>query len=217
MNRFTMIILLAVTTLLAGCSSTIPSQFYTLSSSPIQSMTTPSNISISVGPVSIPAAVDRPQIVVRTEPNRVSISEFNRWAAPLKGDIARVIAENLISMLGTPQVTLFPQSPPEEASYRVVVHVLRFESEPGKAATLDALWKITSGKDGQSVNDHTIVSEPTQDGSYAELVGAHSRALSQLSLNIATAIREMEGRRKKENSINKEGKGYKNEVKNDYA
>jgi uncharacterized lipoprotein YmbA len=55
--------------------------------------TTSSNISVSVGPVSIPAVVDRPQIVVATGPNQVRLEEFNRWAAPLQNSIARVVAE----------------------------------------------------------------------------------------------------------------------------
>ncbi|MDQ1277092.1 MAG: uncharacterized protein QG555_131, partial [Thermodesulfobacteriota bacterium] len=54
-----------------------------------------STLTITVGPVSLPAAVDRPQLVLSVTPNQVAVDEFNRWASPLKGDIARVIAENL--------------------------------------------------------------------------------------------------------------------------
>ena len=68
------------------------------------------NVSVAVGPVSVPAAVDRPQIVVSTGPNQVRLDEFNRWASPLQNNIARVVAENLVAMLGTPRVTLFPQT-----------------------------------------------------------------------------------------------------------
>ena len=55
-----------------------------------------------VGPVSVPAVVDRPQIVVTTGPNQVRLDEFNQWASPLQNNIARVVAENLVAMLGTP-------------------------------------------------------------------------------------------------------------------
>ena len=66
---------------------------------------TSSNLSVVVGPVSVPAVVDRPQIVVNTGPNQVRLEEFNRWASPLQNNIARVVADNLVAMLGTPRVT----------------------------------------------------------------------------------------------------------------
>jgi len=140
----------------------------------------------------VPAVVDRQQIVVRTGPNQVSIDEFNRWASPLKSDIARVVAENLVSMLGTPQVSVFPQSPAAGASYRVAIDVLRFDSVPGGASTLDALWTVRSSKPEESRSGRTVLSEPTQSGGYTALVAAHSRALGKLSADIADAIRAFE-------------------------
>jgi uncharacterized protein len=180
---------------IAGCASSSPSRFYTLNSTLSPAAPPQTNVSVSVGPVSVPAAVDRPQIVVRSGPNMVSLAEVDRWASPLKGDIARVVAENLVSMLGTPQVTVFPQSMAAETAYRVGMDILRFESEPGKAATLDALWTVNSRKGGQSRSGRTTISEPVQGGGYAELVAAHSRALGQLSGEIAATIREMEAQK----------------------
>lgn len=182
----------ALAALITGCASSAPSRFYTLSPTAAAPAAPPSSCSVSVGPISVPAVVDRPQIVVRTGPNQVFIDEFERWASPLKGDIARIVAENLVSMLGTPQVVVFPQSTATDASYRVVIDVLRFESEPGRAATLDALWTVSSAKNGQSHRGHTTINEPTQDDGYAALIAAHSRALGRLSAEIAAMIRKME-------------------------
>lgn len=180
---------------IAGCASSSPSRFYTLNSTLSPAVPPQTNVSVSVGPVSIPAAIDRPQIVVRTGPNMVSLAEFDRWASPLKEDIARTVVKNLIAILGTPQVTVFPQSMAVETSYRVGMDVLRFESEPGKGATLDSLWTVSSRKDGQSRSGRTTITEPAQSGGYAELVAAHSRALGQLSSEIAKTIREMEAQK----------------------
>ncbi|MEN6320739.1 MAG: PqiC family protein [Syntrophaceae bacterium] len=182
----------AIVTLIAGCASSSPTRFYTLSSTLAPAVTPQANYSISVGPVLVPPVVDRPQIVVRTGPNKVFIDEFDRWASPLKEDIARVIVENLVSMLGTAQITLFPQSTAAGASYRVIIEILRFDSEPGKAATLDALWTVSSAKDGRSHRGRTTLNEATHSGDYAALVAAHSRALGQLSGDVARIIREME-------------------------
>lgn len=184
-----------IAVVLSGCASSAPSRFYTLSSNSATAMIPQANYSVSVGPVSVPAMVDRPQIVIRTGPNQVFINEFDRWASPLKNDIARVIVENLVSMLGSTQVTIFPQSTSADASYRTVIDILRFDSEPGKSVTLDALWVVSSAKGGQSRRGRTTHTEATQGGDYAALVAAHSRILGQLSADIANNIKDLEAKK----------------------
>lgn len=191
MNRLAKIILsCTLAALIAGCASS-PSRFYTLSAT-AAAAGPQAGFSVSVGPVLVPAAVDRLPIVVRTGPNQVYINEFDRWASPLKADIPRVVAGNLASMLGTARVTVFPASGAADASYRVLIDILRFESEPDRAATLDALWTVNAGKGEQVRRSRTTLAEATQGPGYAALVAAHSRALGQLSAEIAAAIREME-------------------------
>ena len=180
------VLLFALVVAGAGCASP-RSNFYTLNST-AKPVGTRADTSVSVGPVSVPAAVDRPQIVVRLEPNRVAIDEFHRWASPLQDAIARVVAENLAAMLGTPHVTVFSQPTGAGARYRVLVDVLRFESAPGEAATLDAVWTVRSTKDGTTRSGRTTVSEPVPDREYATLAAAHSRALGRLSADLAGAI-----------------------------
>ncbi len=196
MKKFLNILVSGVfATLIAACASSSPLRFYTLSSTSAPAMGQQASCSVSVGPVSVPAVVDRPQFVVRKDPNQVAIDEFNRWASPLKDEVARVVVENLVSTLGTIQVTIFPQATAADASYRVAIDILRFDSEPGSAATLDALWKIRSAKDGHMQLGRTTLSEPAQGGDYAALAAAHSRALGQLSAEIAGTIRMMEAKK----------------------
>jgi uncharacterized lipoprotein YmbA len=173
----------------AGCASP-RSNFYTLNSA-AKPGTTKAGYSVAVGPVSVPAAVDRPQIVVRLAPNQVAMDEFHRWASPLPDAIARVVAENLAATLGTPYVTLFTQPTASGAQYRVLVDVLRFESAPGEAASLDAVWTVRNAKGGTTRSGRTTVSEPVPDREYATLAAAHSRALGKLSADIAGVIQAL--------------------------
>jgi uncharacterized lipoprotein YmbA len=142
--------------------------------------------------ISVPAAVDQPQIVVSTGANQVMFDEFNRWASPLQDNIARVVAENLVAALGTPRVTLFPQTLNVDADIRVAIEVRNFDSAPGKTASLDAVWTVRRSGDGKSVTGRTSVREPIQDTGYDALAAAHSRALARLSQDIADAVKPME-------------------------
>ncbi len=174
----------------AGCS-TSPARFYTLSATAAPGAA-PSKVSVAVGPVSIPASVDRPQIVVSTSANQVALDDFNRWASPLQDDIARVVAENLVALLGTPRVTRFPQSASGDAEYRVQIEVRNFESVPGKSASLDAVWTVRRTRDAKTDTGRTSAREKVDDNGFDALAAAHSRAMAALSRDIAEAVRRME-------------------------
>jgi uncharacterized protein len=176
--------------LAAGCASS-PSHFYTLSAT-VAPVTATSKVSVAVGPVTVPAAVDQPQIVVSTGPNQVTFDEFNRWASPLQDNIARVVAENLVAALGTPRVTLFPQTLNTDADIRVVIEIRNFDSTPGKSAALDAVWTVRRARDGKSETGRTSVREPVQDSSYEALAAAHSRAVARMSQDIAETVRTLD-------------------------
>ena len=176
-----------------GCASTPAARYYTLSATTEPAASSPSSdLSVVVGPVSVPAEVDRPQMVVRTGPNQIRVDEFNLWASPLQSNISRVVAQNLVTLLGTPHVTLFPQTVSADAGYRVAIEVQRFDAALGEAATLDAVWTVRRTKDGGTQTGRTTVREAVQENTYETLAAAHSRAVTRLSQDIATAVRALD-------------------------
>jgi uncharacterized protein len=185
MKNFIVAIILAVVA--AGCTSA-PSRFYTLNSTATGAGATHSNFAVIVGPVSIPAEVDRPQFTVQVAPNRVAVDEFNRWAAPLSDNIARVVAGNLAVLLGTPRVAAIPAAN-FAVAYQVTINVQRFEMVPGKSVLVDAVWVVRPPAGGLAQSGRTVVNEPVSDESYDALAAAHSRALAKVSSAIAVAIR----------------------------
>jgi len=180
----------ALAILAAGCGATPESRFYTLRASTAPAATS-SQLSVAVGPVSVPAMVDRPQIVVSTGGNQVRLDEFNRWAAPLQSNISRVVADNLMGLLGTSRVSLFPQALSADADYRAVIEVQSFDSAPGEAATLDSTWTVRRMKDGKTSAGRTVAREAVQAKDYDALAAAHSRAVARLSRDIADAVRAL--------------------------
>lgn len=189
------LVALAIVCMLAalayGCASS-PARLYTLSPVATPSAAS-SKVSVAVGPVSIPAAVDRPQIVVSTSANQVTVDDFNRWASPLQDNLARVVAENLVALLGTPRVTLFPQTLNADIDYRVQIEIRNFESAPGKSAALDAVWTVRRTKDGKTETGRTSAREKVDDNGYEALAAAHSRGVARLSRDIADVVRTLDG------------------------
>jgi uncharacterized lipoprotein YmbA len=141
-----------------------------------------------VGPVAVPAAVDRPEFVVQSAPNQVEVDEFNRWAAPLSDQIAQAVASDLIQLLRTPDVAAGPLANFDPA-YHVTIDVQRFDSMPGQSASIDAMWTVRRSPGGATRTGRTVAQESVTGNGYDALAAAHSRAVARLSADIAAAIR----------------------------
>jgi uncharacterized protein len=171
-----------------GCGTSAPARFYTLDSTATSNGAPAAHISVIVGPVTIPASVDQPQFVVQVASNRVEVDEFNRWVAPLNDSIARAVAGDLSVILGTPDVAEVPLAN-FHPDYWVTINVQRFESTRSEAALLEAVWAVRKTIGGQTLSGRTFAREPVQGDGFEVLAAAHSRALAQMSGDIAAAIR----------------------------
>jgi uncharacterized lipoprotein YmbA len=175
----------------SGCSRSPRVTFYTLEpgaqvESAAAVMVLPA---VSVGPVTLPEVVDRPQLVLRVAANRVEILETHRWAEPLKSEIPRLIAENLRRLLGSSRVSSYLQHAGLDADYRVLVDIQRFESSPGEAVTVEAVWSLRRATGGAAKIGRSLVREPVDAVGYDPLAAAYGRALLAVSRDLATAIR----------------------------
>jgi uncharacterized lipoprotein YmbA len=183
--RLTLLALVAAAAL--GCASA-PARFYTLNSTATPSGAPMTHTSVMIGAVSVPAAVDQPQFVVEVASNRLQVDEFDRWAAPLNDGIAHAVAGDLEVLLGTPDVAAAPFANFDPA-YTVTIEVQRFASIPSEAAVIEAVWTVHKSAGGETRSGRSATREAVQGDSREALAAAHSRALAQMSGDIATTIR----------------------------
>jgi len=173
--------------LIGGCASH-KSNFYILS--PVTQMTPREfNHTILIAPVSIPSMADRSQLVTRLDENRVRIDDLNLWATPLKAEIARIMAENLMATLNLARVVtpgILPGN--EEPYYRIHINLIRFEAALGGKATLDALWSIQHSEKGFIHSGKTTMEEFFTDTNYEALISAYNRLLARLSEDITQGL-----------------------------
>ncbi|MCP4021658.1 MAG: membrane integrity-associated transporter subunit PqiC, partial [Desulfobacteraceae bacterium] len=125
--------------LLAGCvgGTSSPSTFYLLH--PMEQEQVPNTelkkskpISILIGPIAVPAYLDRPQVVTLTSGNRLVLNEFNRWAEPLRDNFYRVLAENLFLLMDTNDIFTYERRGLIPSGIQVVIDVNRFDFTQGK-------------------------------------------------------------------------------------
>src|SRR5262249_42646564 len=145
----------------------------------------------SVGPVTVPQVVNRPQFVVAAPGNRVVVLEQRRWAAPLVDVVAEATAQYLAADLGGARVTMFAQTASINAQFDVALDVQRFEMVEGSAAVLEVVWTIKRrGAATAPVVSHSAVREPVvaSGDPYDALAGAQARALAAVSREIAARL-----------------------------
>jgi uncharacterized protein len=192
--------LLVSLAVVAGCSSSPQPRFYTLSPDIPPGVTGTATFAhaVSIGPVTLPEVVNRPQFVVGAGANRVVVLEQRRWAEPLKDALAEALAEYLGRDLGGARVTPFAQTASVNAQFDVAIDVQQFEMIEGQAAVLDVVWSIRRrGVNDGAVVGHSAVREPVTTGAaaandaYDALVAAQVRALATVSRDIANRLMQV--------------------------
>lgn len=187
----TAVLLIGAVTL-AGCASP-RERLYTLLGPEPPRAASGSHLHIVVGPVTIPGAVDRPQLVVRQGATRLVALEQERWAEPLREAVPQLLAESVGERLPTAHVTTLSAAVPAAPDLRVMVDVTRLEAIPNQEVIVEARWSLRSPQAKVTPEGTTVVRRPVHGGTreYATLVRAEAAALAEVGSDIARAVEKI--------------------------
>jgi hypothetical protein len=192
------VIILLVGFIPAGCSflevKPDPSRFFSLTPLPrtdqrAQDAAGTNALALGIGPIRFPGYLDRQQLVTRISQNRFAVAENDRWAEPLEENFSRVLSQNLSILLHTDRMVTYPWERSQQPTYQVQVEVLRFEPNAEQLVELWARWIIMdAAKKTVSIRE-SYLRHPARDKSNEASVAAMSEVVSDLSKEIAAAIR----------------------------
>lgn len=180
--------------ILAGCAQTQPTNLYMLSAlaAPSSQATGTKQPIIGIGPVTAPAYLDRPQIVSRASPNKLEVGEFDRWAEPFETLLARVLSENLSILLNSDAVFTLPRRRLSEVDIQVELEIFRFDADPDGTVHLTGRWAVyTKGGKTLAAASKSTIRETVQGAGYEAVAVAMSRALEELSHEIAAVLKPL--------------------------
>ena len=194
-NKLYLYLAVSALILLAGCTpNTRPVKFYLLQ--PIKgqdavakAVDTQKPALVGVGPVEIPAYLDRPQIVTGNTGSELQMAEYHRWAEPLRDTITRVLAENLALAMPNSHVLSFPWNRAIIPDYQVEIKISRFHVDAAGNCELKADWTILKQNKPVSMKSfqtHVRVSGPDID--YEAKVAAQSLALARFGKEMADEL-----------------------------
>lgn len=169
----------------AGCAE--PNQYYLLT--PAGPAPSGGGPGIGVGPVSVAAYLDRPNLVFQETGNRLALAESHRWAGDLEDNIASVLAANLGRELGSGNVRTYPWTDDDQLRYQVSIDIRQLHGSARGEAYLEAAWRAYAVADGRLLASKSWSgSEPLQADGYDELAAAESRLLARLAARIADSL-----------------------------
>lgn len=183
---------LAATGCLFGTSK--PVEFYTLSPLPktVERAGPAPGMLIAVLPVAIPTMIERPQIVTRTDDNRILLSDFDHWGGSLGDNVTRVLIANLNTLLAAKRVNVLHDAYASDPAYRLSVTVDQFDGRLADTVWLNAVWTIKDPKAQKTMAVGTsVIQERVSGGGYGDLVAAESRAIAALSREIAVEFEKL--------------------------
>ena len=177
---------------LAGKGSR-PARFYALTVTESVGDPAPGSwdVSLGLGPVGIPAYLDRPELVTRVGPNELRLDAGARWAEPLRSGVVRALQQEILLASGARRVVLYPWTSAIPVDLVVAVDLLRFERNADGGVELVARWSVRElNRGGALFLRESRLQERVDGMGTAAEVAALSRALGALGGEIATAARE---------------------------
>jgi uncharacterized protein len=176
--------------LLAACASA-PTQTYTLSAVPPErtAVGSPIRPPLEVGEVSIPATIDRDEIVIAAPGDRLNVSANSVWGAPLNQLIRRALSEDLSARL-SPGSVLSPGDPAPPRGLRILtLSIGQFGGDTAGHVVLRASWLLArSGQPPSGTPHRERIEVDASAGTPRAVVPAMSRALGILADRIAATV-----------------------------
>ncbi|WP_109124777.1 PqiC family protein [Dyella sp. C11] len=184
---------LAVATLalvLGACGSAPPTHYYTLVPPAGGAATvapTAQPFQVELLPITVPAQVDQPAMVVRQGGQGVSVMQGQRWIAPLADEVRGALSADLARDFRAQDVTGLPS---QGNGVRIKIDLRRFDSVPGSYAYIDAAWSVRPLKGGEPLACTSRISETVGEG-YDALVQGHQQAINRLAGQIGVVAGAM--------------------------
>jgi len=149
------------------------------------------HLTLGVGPVDFPDYLRRLPVVMRVAPNRIDLSDEERWAEPLDKNFVRVLSENLAALLDTQRIEKYPWPVKNRIDYQVEVDVERFETTSDGQAQLSASWIIRDGPSDKILYASRTVAGAPAGPDELSASAALSSDLATLSKQIASRVTEL--------------------------
>ena len=184
-----LISIFALFLLLTSCGTSPKINFYMLNTPSELKVVKEDNIKgkvIAMWPVRLPDYLDRSEIVVRSSPYEVVVSDFSWWAGDLRQNMTTLLASELGKRLQTNKIMAATWGVRCKKDFQIKTYVDRFDGELGGNVAFKGVWVLLDGEGKNELVRESFSFNTTIDNeSYEELVAALSQLTVKLSAQMA--------------------------------
>jgi uncharacterized protein len=197
-DYFVGLLALALLGSLLGCTApSPPSRFYRLDSQSMEGVIVQAHQHaehlplVGVGPVRLASYLDRPQIVERQSPHRLTLHEFDRWGGSLQENMVQVLTNVMQRHLPQAQVIGAPWESRVEPVYEVLFYISRFERQDNRVQ-LQARWSLMQ-RDGNRLMllEQSKIESQVSGADIESSVAAASEAVQILAREVAARLQPL--------------------------
>ncbi len=182
----------------SACSNNVPTHFYALDAllpqKPLAAAQPKEHQAhiIGIGPVSLPALLNRKSIVTRMAQPAIQITDSQQWAEPLLDNVTRVLARNIAALQAQDTIYAYPWALVDAVEQRVVINVLQFDAKLGETVEFEAVWSIKQEQQQHVLRrGHTRLKQALKTPEYAEMVTAMNQILADFSTELSGVLLTM--------------------------
>lgn len=147
------------------------------------------DLAVLIGPIRLPAYLERPHFARRAGGGKIELDEFNRWLGGFESNLTNALAADLRRQLGSVRVVGYPSSAPFPIDYSVRIHVDEWIVDESNTLKVRLRWALAGQGAGRAplLSAHESAIEVPGRSSEA-IVEAHDRALAELAQSLADEL-----------------------------
>jgi uncharacterized lipoprotein YmbA len=187
-----LLLLVAAAITVAGCSRSPDVRHFVLGTqhSSDSGQRAP-DLAVLVGPIRLPAYLERPHFARRAGGGKIELDEFNRWLGGFEANLTNALAADLREQLGSVRVVGYPSSAPFPIDYSIRIHVDEWIVDESNTLRVQLRWALAGQGEGQAplLSAHEKAIE-LRGRSPESMVEAYDRALAEFAQTLANALVE---------------------------
>jgi len=184
--------------LCGGCANTPKSNFYVLNPQvrnvpELKNSAKAKEATIVFNHIQSPKYLDWPLVVTRDSSYKLKVSEFNRWAEPLRDSFRNTVARNLSIILQNPKIGYTRQMNARLVDFYIDINIITMDGVLGESARLTVQWNVYRNSNHPDIAGTRISTYAAEvnGSSYEDYVIAQSQLAADFTLDLAKRLVEI--------------------------
>lgn len=191
MNKIRTLLVVLCVVLLASCAAQPPTHYYDLTSQAMASENAIStDITLGIGPVTLPQLLDRPGIVSRHHSTGINVASYHVWAGELEPTFTRVLADSISTTLQHETIWASPWDNRFRPQYQLRLFVDRFSGELNGNVVLSLTWTLLGDYGQKVISTHRYRATAESGTGYKGYVTALNQLLADFARELSMKLTE---------------------------